>query len=280
MARWILDPKSVRPAAHMPKLLHGVKAKEDAEAIAVYLASLKHEPAVKFAAPLVTRQNTPAEGEGAAPSGESKPIYERLHCAGCHNPPDATEIDPAKLSQKSVGAKFPRGKLAAYLRAPDAHYAWTRMPDFRLSEAEAKELEDYLLTASDKPKDVPAPADAAILERGRKLVQTTGCLNCHGGLKLENQFKAPPLDALSSRHLKDRSKLPPGNCLGATPLADYGFSAAQRTALDAFTLDGLPSLGRYATAEFAQRQTRLLNCNACHGQIDLVPALEILGGKL
>jgi hypothetical protein len=105
-------------------------------------------------------------------------------------------------------------------------------------------------------------------------------LNCHGGLKLENQFKAPPLDALSSRHRKDRSKLPAGDCLGETPVADYGFSVEQRAALDVFTLDGLPSLSRHAPAEFAQRQTRLLNCNACHGQIDLVPTLEILGGKL
>jgi len=280
MTRWILDPRSVRPAAHMPKLLHGPAAKEDAAAIAAYLASLKNEPAVKFAAPLVTRQSTPKEGEGAAPSGEAKPIYERLRCAGCHNPPDATEIDPAKLSQKGVGTKFPRGKLAEFLRAPEAHYAWTRMPNFRLSEQEAKELEDYLLTASDKPKDAVAPTDAAILERGRQLVQTTGCLNCHGGLKLENQFRTPPLNALPSRHLKDRSKLPPGDCLGATPAADYGFTADQRAALDTFTIDGLPSLSRHAPAEFAQRQTRLLNCNACHGQIDLVPTFETLGGKL
>ena len=280
MARWILDPKSVRPAAHMPKLLHGTKAKEDAEAIAAYLFWLKDEPLTKFSAPLVTRQNTPAEGDGAPSSGEPKPLYERLHCAGCHNPPDATEIDPKKLSQKGIGTKFPQGKLAAFLRAPEAHYAWTRMPNFRLSEAEAKELEAYLLGASEKPKAVTAPADPATIGRGKSLLQTAGCLNCHKGLKLDYQFKAPPLDALVSSHRKDRQKLPPGDCLGATPAADYGFTGGQRAALDLFTLDGLPSLTRHVPAEFAQRQTRLLNCSACHGQIDLVPPLEILGGKL
>src|SRR6266699_2049954 len=47
MARWIADPKAVRPTAHMPKLFHGLKAKEDAEAVAVFLASLKSASASK-----------------------------------------------------------------------------------------------------------------------------------------------------------------------------------------------------------------------------------------
>jgi cytochrome c1 len=157
MARWILDPKSVRPTAHMPKLFHGGKAKDEAEAVAAYLASLTTEPEIRFSPPLITKQNTIKEGEGAVPAGEPKPIYERLRCAGCHNPPDATEIDPTKLSQEGIGTKFPRGKLAELLRAPEAHYAWTRMPNFRLSGQEAKELEDYLLNASDKPEKESSP---------------------------------------------------------------------------------------------------------------------------
>ena len=32
--------------------------------------------------------------------------------------------------------------------------------------------------------------------------------------------------------------------------------------------------------EFAAREARLLNCNSCHGQIELVPPLDIMGGKL
>jgi mono/diheme cytochrome c family protein len=280
MGRWIHDPKSLRPGAQMPKLLHGANAREDAEAMAAYLASLKTGGEVKFSTvPYKTKQNEPAEGEGHAPNGEPKPLYEPLHCAGCHNPPDAKEPDPAKLSQKRIAEKFPPGKLAEYLRQPDAHYAWTRMPDFYLSEKEAKELEDWLFAAAPKAELKPAPTDAAIIERGKKLVQTTGCLNCHS-LNIENQFKAPGLDALSSRHRKDRSKVPDGDCLGAKPLADHGFTAEQRAALDAFTLAGFASLSRHVPAEFAERHTRALNCTACHGQIDLIPTFEALGGKL
>ncbi len=280
MAKWILDPKSLRASAQMPKLLHGTTAKADGEAIAAYLASLKAGGEVKFS-PVTyqTRQNKPAEGEDAGQFGDPKPLYERLHCIGCHNPPDAPEPDPTKLSQKGIAAKFPSGKLADYLRAPEAQYHWTRMPNFHLNDKEAKELEDWLFAAAPQPELKPAPIDAAVIERGRKLIQTTGCLNCHS-LNLENQFKAPPLDALASRHKKDRSKIPAGDCLGTTPLADYLFNAEERAALDAFTLADFTSLSRHVPAEFAARQTRSLNCTSCHGQIDLIPTFEVLGGKL
>jgi len=280
MARWILDPKSLRPGAQMPKLLHGPKAREDAEAIAAYLASLKTGGELKLTeVAYKTRQNEPGEGEAQAANGEAKPLYERLHCIGCHNPPDAKEPDPAKLSQKRIAEKFPAGKLAEFLRAPEAHYAWTRMPNFHLTATEAKELEDWLFAAAPKVEPKTAPTDAAVIERGKKLVQSTGCLNCHS-LGMENQLKAPPVNALHSRHVAKREKVPAGDCLGQSPAADYGFTPEQRAALNAFTIAGFASLSRDVPAEFAARQARALNCTACHGQLDLVPAFEILGGKL
>ena len=280
MARWILNPKSLRPSAQMPRLLGGPRAKENAEAIAAYLASLQAGGDVALTEPSYkTKQNVPAEGESTAAAGEPKPLYERLHCIGCHNPPDAKEPDPAKLSQKGVAGKFPPGRLAEFLRSPEARYAWTRMPNFHLTEPEAKELENWLFAAAPRPALGAAPTDAAIIERGRKLVQTTGCLNCHS-LKLENQFKAPPLETLSSRQRRDRSRIPPGDCLGPAPIADFSFTAEQRAALDAFTLARFDSLSRHVPADFAERQARALNCLACHGAIDLIPPLDILGGKL
>jgi mono/diheme cytochrome c family protein len=280
MAQWLLDPKALRPSARMPKLLSGPGAKEDAIAIAAYLASLQTGGEPKFSTTAFqTKQNAAAPADASdAPAG-SKPLYERLHCIGCHNPPDAAQPDPAKLSQKRIAEKFPPGKLAEYLRAPSAHYEWTRMPDFHLSADEAKQLEEFLFAAAPKAESKPAPTDAALLERGKKLVQSTGCLNCHT-LKLENKFAPQTLESLHSRHLKERSKLPERDCLGLKPLADYGFTTDEKAALDAFTLAGFDSLARHVPAEFAERQTRLLNCNACHGQLEGFPPLEQLGAKL
>ena len=280
MVRWILDPKSLRPTARMPKLVAGPAAQEEALAMAAYLASLKTGGGIPVAdVPFQTLQNELKEGEGPAATGDAKPLYERLHCQGCHNPPAAKEPDPAKLSQKRIAEKFPPGRLAEFLRAPEAHYAWTRMPNFRLTVKEAKELEDWLLAAAEKPVLVAAPTDAVILEKGRTLVQTRGCLNCHQ-LKLENRFESKSLEALFARNLKGLAKETERDCLRGRPFADFQLAEPQRAALEAFLNGGRASLARHVPAEFAARQARQLNCTACHGQLDLVPPLEILGGKL
>jgi hypothetical protein len=50
--------------------------------------------------------------------------------------------------------------------------------------------------------------------------------------------------------------------------------------LQAFLKTDRTSLSRHSPIEFAARETRLLNCQACHGQIELIPPLEVMGGKL
>ena len=299
LARWILDPRAMRSTAHMPKLLRGDKAREDAGALASFLASLttsavdlrpvptaiaNGRPSIekdpsRRVTELDAKSNDQAEQPAADGNGAAQGLFEQLHCGACHDALDAKEHDPAKLSLRHVAEKFPTGKLAAFLLQPERHYAWTRMPNFKLTVPEAKALAAVLLAASDRPKAVPEPADKAVIERGRRLVQTTGCLNCHA-LNVENQFKAPPLDVLYSRHLKKRSKIPAGDCLGATPLADYGFTLEERGALDAFTLQAFDSLSRHVPSEFAERESQGLKCRNCHGQFEGFPPVEILGGKL
>jgi hypothetical protein len=276
LAKWVLDPKSVRPSARMPKVLSGPEAPAEAEAIAAFLASLQTGGEVTtWPAAYRTRQAGPQAGEEPpAPGGEAKPLYERLHCAGCHNPPGTAQPDPAKLSQQGIAEKFPPGRLAELLRAPEAHYAWTRMPNFHLTEAEAKELEDWLFAAAPKPQLKPVGNTPALIEKGRTLVQTRGCLNCHA-LKLENQFKPLPLARLQERPADGK-----GGCLGEQPPAHYGFTPDQRAALGAFVQSGLPSLSRHVPAEFAARQARQLNCTACHGELEGFPPLDLLGAKL
>lgn len=281
MTRWILDPKSLRATAHMPKLLRGGAAQADAEAIAAYLAAQKAGGAVTPTPAIL--QEKPI-GQNAEPANaepeEKKSLFEKLHCTACHHAPGAKEPDAKKLSLAHVAEKFAPGKLVEFLRKPEAHYAWIRMPNFKLSAAEAQELADFLLAAAPAPKNAAAPADQAMLERGEKLVQTSGCLNCHGGLKLENKFKAPGLEALFTRHLQDRAKPPEGDCLGKSPVVGHGFTAPETVALEAFTLHGAAALSRHDPMEFAARQTAALHCTQCHGQIENFPPLEILGGKL
>jgi hypothetical protein len=101
-------------------------------------------------------------------------------------------------------------------------------------------------------------------------------LNCHSAAKLENKFSAPSL-AKMAKEMKgclaekraENSKAP-----------DFAFNTTEREALLAFVKTDFASLSRHSPLEFAARETRLLNCAACHGVIDLVPAFDVLGGKL
>ncbi len=296
LAKWILDPKSTRASVHMPKLLHGPKAKEDAEAMAAALIALNRleRPMVHQRIPKPFGHNSKAtdeiakrSGVGAKPVGEEnaapadsnherKPIFERLHCASCHNAPDQTENDAAKISLKHVGEKFSAGKLAEFLKTPGQHFAWIRMPNFKLADAEAKELSEFLLKHADRSVIKATPTNQAIIKRGQLLVQSAGCLNCHAASKLENKFTAPGLAKLAkeakgclAEKRDDKSKAPA-----------FAFTAKEREALLAFTKTDFASLSRHSPLEFAARETRLLSCAACHGQIDLVPGFEVLGGKL
>lgn len=265
MALWIQDPQSLRPTAHMPKVLHGPKAKEDAGAIASYLASMKGETPKAAAEPTKDQVNS------------GRKLFESLHCAACHNAPDATENDAAKIFLKSVREKFVSGALVTFLQKPDAHYAWIRMPNFKLSDDEANQLAAYLTSAADKPKETAAPTEAVILERGKKLVQTSGCLNCHS-TKLDNHFSTKALAALTADKWKQGCLAAANEDTGKSP--HFTFTIEEHEALQAFAATDRASLTRHLPAEFADRQTRLLNCRECHGKFEGFPVFDILGGKV
>ncbi|MEO8428845.1 MAG: hypothetical protein ABI651_17230, partial [Verrucomicrobiota bacterium] len=268
LARWILDPKALRPTAHMPKLMRGPKAREDSEAAAAFLASLRSAAAGKSVA-------------SSEPSDEDKEtgrkLFETLHCIACHTAPDAREADEMKISLKQVREKFSEGMLAAFLPNPEAHYAWIRMPRFKLTADETRQLAGYLHANADKPKETRTPTDGTIIERGKNLVKTSGCLNCHG-LKLENQFSAKSLSELGLDKWKQ-------GCLSASEddaskAPQFSFTSAEREALQAFAATDRSSLARHVPDEFAERQIRLSNCRECHGKFEGFSALDLAGGKL
>ena len=266
MARWIADPKSMRSTARMPKLLHGPKAEEDAEAIAAFLVSLKADPAPKD-----------AKEAGAEQIEAGRKLFETLHCIACHNTPGTTENDPQKVSFNHVREKFAPGGLVKFLLKPEEDYAWIQMPNFKLTADEAARLAVFLESAADKPEDVSAPAAVAVLERGKKLTQTTGCLNCHT-LKIESQFKTKSLADLTPD--KWRQGCLAENADGQAKAPQFNLTSTEREALRAFAATDRASLARHVPAEFAERQARSLRCAECHGKFEGFPSFDALGGKL
>jgi mono/diheme cytochrome c family protein len=273
MTEWIRNPRGARADARMPALLHGPAADEEARAMATYLASLGATTKAKG----TTETAPPIAGDPA--KGES--LWTDLNCGGCHSPMLQMLSEDGKLALMHVGSKFAPGALAAFLRAPERHFAWTRMPNFHLTAAEADDLAAYLLSnVNGRPAPTP-PAAPEVLARGKALVQTTGCLACHDGKGIGLANKLPAVDL--GRRLAGGGGKNGRSCVdGNEPAAHFGFGAADKVALKAFlgAPQALASLARHAPIEFAARQTRALGCAACHGQMEGFPALEGLGGKL
>jgi cytochrome c553/cytochrome c1 len=292
LAEWVRDPQASGKSVFMPRLLHGTTAKQDAEAIAAALAAMRTEAAAPLKQTISRKSNKALaeidkrSGPGAKPTlsdvndapeqgAENRNVFERFHCTGCHDAPNAPKSDPGKISLKYVAQKFPTGKLIEFLKAPEEHFAWIRMPNFKLADSEAKELADFLVKDA-KPLPTATPADEAMIERGNKLIRSSGCLNCHNAGKMDTQLSAPALPAVAAATR---------GCLAEQRNADakapdFGLTALQRSALIAFLKTDRSSLSRHSPMEFAARQTQALQCNACHGQIDLVPPMDFLGGKL
>lgn len=263
LARWILDPTALRPGTPMPALFTGEHARDDAEAVAAYLSSLKGD--TKYEAKV---------GDAAA----GKLLYDQLQCVACHVAPDSTDAAlPGRISQKGVKAKFVPGALVAFLRQPEEHFKWIRMPNFRLTGEEAGHLAAYLEANAAAPTDRPSPTDAAVIGRGRQLVQNSGCLNCHN-LEAPNQFATRKLAELAPATWNQGCLADETKAGGKAPV--YHLTPDQRAALRAFSATDRTSLGRHVASDFLERQSQALNCRECHGKVEGIPKYELMTGKL
>lgn len=261
LQEWIANPAQQRSNARMPRLFHtGVE--EQAKAVAAYLATLEDV-------------SSPAQvGCGSGSPSAGKELFESLHCAACHEPPEAPPSDAARVWLGHAARKFKPGMLAGFLRQPQRHFAWTGMPDFQLTADEAADLAAYL---QGEVRLADSPGHTAFATRGRELVQNSGCLNCHAH-DLENSFAAKPLAALPRGPWQS-------GCLSTSPDPDsrapfFALTPQEREDLQAFAATDRSALARHSPAEFAPRQMQRLRCAECHGKFDGFPSLDSLAGKL
>ena len=266
MAKWITNPRALRPESSMPQVLHGATLEKDATDIAGFLATLgKKEEKEEAAA---------SEEDIKAGGG----IVAKLGCIGCHTLPEKAEIAPDRIPLRNVRAKWKPAALREFLKQPDKHYAWIRMPNFRFSDDEIKKVSAFILYS--KIDGAPAGSEALKgtpdVENGKKLVQSAGCLGCHKmGDGLTNGLKAPAITAIPDAGWAKGCMA--AKAEGKSP--EFAFSAAQRDAIVAFVGESAStplakgglhggSLMSEALPEFAERQIKQLRCTACHSRDD------------
>ncbi len=252
IAAWIENPRAQRPGATMPKL---PVTKEQAADIAAYLASLGKPADYKV-----------DEEKAAAGGGH----FGKLGCVACHTAPDFTGKDEyARIGLGHLKAKYQPAALEQFLKMPTMHSAWSRMPNFRLTDAEAAELTAYLLTNA-KAEFPPAKGDAA---KGKAAFASAGCASCHAGAE-GAPIKAAALAAVQK---SGAGCLAEASAKTSGKAPDFGFTAGQRAALGAFLKTDLLSLKQDTFADFAARQIKHMNCTACHpmdGQQSTFQALD------
>lgn len=270
LVSWISNPRSIRKGAHMPRLFHGGEdhaVDPRAADVAAYLASLGH--------PSTAPGDMGLEPPKVAIGGR---LFTQLDCIACHTLPDADISNPlapdeSRVTLKYVNEKFQPGALRLFLQDPSSHYAWNPMPNFRLSSDEADAIAQYLRsfrttkgTGDTAIYDGANPnvALAANIDRGKTLVQSVGCLNCHSIEKDSTALKSPSLDEL-------QKEVWTRGCLASDAAArknapDFGITPEQADAFRAFASSDRASLNQDNAEEFAMRQMRLLRCTACHAR--------------
>ena len=244
LAAWISNPKSLRPDAQMPRLFHSSRGDSGAEDIAAYLVTLGKP------APAVTTGDAKAGGR----------LFANLDCIACHTLPDEKD-DPGRVRLTHVKAKLGRDALRQYLLKPEAHYAWNPMPNSHLSDSEAADLCAFLLSlpATDLPQT--SHGDSA---KGKRLVESVGCLNCHTMGDVISTAKAAPLSAVTGDRLNRGCLATTATARGNAP--DFALTTEEREALEDFLATDRSSLKLRCASEIAERQILAMRCTACHAR--------------
>ena len=248
LARWIADPRALRPTATMPQVLRGDAAavRQQAADLAAYLGTLTSTAAAP----------TPATPELAK---EGARLFEKTGCIGCHHFKPADQEDTfGRVPLTFAAAKFAPGALAGFLRKPHEHYPWSRMPDFRLDAKDSAALAAFITEQAKGKVEASETATPASAERGAKLFGEAGCAHCHA-VKAEPTAAAnrPAPAAAAKGCLADKAEM-----RGAAP--HFLLTEPQRTGLLAFLATDGASLTRETPAEFSQRQVQALRCVVCH----------------
>lgn len=178
---------------------------------------------------------------------KGKQLYGVLRCDLCHGP-NRREVIPGLPPDLSyAGSKLREDWMRSYLANPrairyksDGVRPEIRMPDYRLSPAEAKALSRYLSTRTDSDRfgdgidDAESNADR--IARGRRLFANYQCRGCHVLASQGNRI-GPDLTHVGSRLKRaylDRFLAAPEAVIPGTSMKNFELWDQERVALVAF----------------------------------------------
>ncbi len=222
---WIQYPKAWRPGTRMPNfwpgavdpkaVAHGIDAASkprpegmsDEEVLANH-RGVREEEVSAITAYLWTNSQ-PAkmlENKGAGDAKKGQALVESVGCMACHVFAKGDQSRRSEASKErdyapnlsNIGDKANPEWIYSWVKNPKAMWPQTKMPDLRLTDAEASDVTAYLVTLKTDQK-YPAPPELApgsdkarltqMAAKGQELIAKYGCFGCHDIKGFENAQK-------------------------------------------------------------------------------------------
>lgn len=173
-------------------------------------------PGARAAAPPVVPGYHRLKDEAKAPPAAlGELLVSELNCTACHAPPGggAARVPPKGAPDLAgVGSRVTPQWLRSYLSDPHAAKPGATMPDvFHASEPEAKRgavdfLVHYLVSLDGPIKPASRGGNTLLVEQGRTIYHTVGCVACHGPAEKAVSTKVPqvPLPNLAAKTTVDK----------------------------------------------------------------------------
>ncbi|GIW94549.1 MAG: hypothetical protein KatS3mg110_2590 [Pirellulaceae bacterium] len=220
---------------------------EDAAALAVYLTD-----AVQ---PQADQPGTSKEDEE-----QGRQLFLSVGCLACHGLKDFGDTGLFGGSDLTeIARKRPATFFSGWLAEPERFNPQHRMPVFRLSVDERRQLAAFLSRQGEPAGGRSDRLDPALRERGKRLFVELRCSACHQGPDDAGSAKALP--ALSGDSRWDRS------CAGTPSQAGqpaYGLGDSDQRALRSYFVTNTPARRLLAEADRVTDLLRENNCVQCH----------------
>ncbi len=225
---------------------------------------------------------------------KAKQLMIESGCHGCHEIKGYTDLPKIGPQLANISFKTTPTWVYNWVKNPKDYNSHTRMPNFKLTDAEAEAMTAYLMDVSSKsqfafasPKRSYAGGNA---ERGKKTFETVGCQACHvaGDMTKVRETRgtsydiAPELSRVGSkvnpewiydwvrnpRHYNPTTKMPSLRLTDseAKDIVGYLMTLKDERAVLEKTLD----LASSTIIKKGERLIREYGCNGCH----VIPGME------
>ncbi|HET9753170.1 MAG TPA: cytochrome c, partial [Myxococcales bacterium] len=209
---WISYPKGWRPGTRMPDFWPGaVDANavprpegQSAEQVMAAQKKLREQEVSAIVAYLWANSEKAPLLVQAAPKGDAakgKETFDSVGCRACHVVEKGSTARRSEASRErdyapnlwNVADKAKPEWIYSWVKNPKAMWPETKMPDLRLSDAEAANVTAYLLTLKSdqsypEPKSGPGE-EQKLAAQGKELIGKYGCFGCHNIKGFENAQK-------------------------------------------------------------------------------------------